>query len=232
MSLLTRSSVLALVGLTGFWLLGVFLVPRLSAELARRVYPAITSVEFDRHTFREKQYGVGNEGTKDDRRAQLEARMLKQYGVSRLEDLPVFFIPITIEYFEESDGRVMDRAYAAIETNENRQNRLVLASAVLSPFLAFRDLSMHLTATDMNTHYDFAARAEQHRRRVGEQVDAFYQKNTIATNTFWRTVPQFSYQPPGLIWRLGNATFPVLILLGWTALALGLMVFSYRRVRI
>ncbi|GAB3763016.1 DUF3526 domain-containing protein [Spirosoma pomorum] len=231
-SLLTRSSSLALVGLTGFWLLGVFLIPRLTAELARRVYPSVTSADFDRQTFQEKQYGVGNEGTKDARRAQLEARTLKQYGVSRLEDLPVFFIPITIEYFEESDGWVMDRAYAAVEANEFRQDRLVLASALLSPFLAFRDLSMHLTATDMNTHYDFAAKAEQHRRRVGEQVDAFYQNNTVATNVFWKTVPQFAYQAPGVGWRLSNAVASLGILLGWTVLALVLMVISYRRVRV
>ena len=231
-SLLTRSSALALVLLTGFWLLGVFLVPRLVAELSRRVYPSITSVEFDRKTFREKEYGIGNEGTKDFRREQLKNRTLKQYGVSRLEDLPVFFIPITIEYFEESDGKIMDQAYQAIETNENRQDRLILASAILSPFLAFRDLSMHLTATDMNTHYDFAAKAELHRRKVGEQVDAYYQKNTTASNAFWKTVPQFAYCPPGLSWRLTNALGAIGILLLWSMAVAGLMVVAYRRMRI
>ena len=228
-SLLARSSALALVVLAGFWLVGVFLVPRLASELARRAHPSITAVEFDDQTFRDKEYGVGNEGTKDYRRALLERRTLAQYHVKRLEDLPVFYIPITIEYFEETDGQVMDRAYAAIERNEARQNQLVMASAVLSPFLAFRDFSLHLTATDMNTHNDFAQQAEAHRRRVGVVVDAFYQKNTVASNDFWKTVPQFAYAVPGLGWRLANATAPLAILLGWLIAAGALAALAYRR---
>lgn len=230
-SLLARSSALALVVLAGFWLVGVFLVPRLASELARRAYPSTTAVAFDDQTFHDKEYGVGHEGTKDERRAQLERRTLAQYHARRLEDLPVFYIPIAIEYFEETDGRVMDRAYAAIERTEARQNRLVLASAVLSPFLAFRDFSLHLTATDINTHNDFAQQAEAHRRRVGVVVDAFYQKNTLASNDFWKTVPQFAYAAPGLGWRLANAAVPLAILLGWLGAAGGLAALAYRRLR-
>ncbi|UOR04937.1 DUF3526 domain-containing protein [Hymenobacter aerilatus] len=225
-SLLTRNSALALVVLAGFWLLGVFLVPRLTSEVARRTHPATTAVAFDDHTFHDMQYGVGNEGTKDQRREALADSMLARYGVRRLEDLPVYFIPVTIEAAEKSDGRVMDRAYAAIERNEVRQNRLVQLSALLSPFLAFRELSLHLTATDLDTHRDFAAQAEVHRRRVGRIVDAFYQKNTVAGNAFWRTVPQFAYAAPGLGWRLRHATGPVLLLLGWSVAAGGLLVLA------
>uniref|UniRef100_UPI00128F74CD DUF3526 domain-containing protein n=1 Tax=Hymenobacter sp. AT01-02 TaxID=1571877 RepID=UPI00128F74CD len=228
-SLLARSSALALVVLAGFWLVGVFLVPRLAGELSRQVYPSITAVEFDDQTFREKEYGMGNEGTKDHRRALLEQRTLAQYHVKRLEDLPVFYIPITIEYFEETDGLVMDRAYAAVERNEARQNAFVLTSAVLSPFLAFRDFSLHLTATDINTHNDFAQQAEAHRRRVGRVVDAFYQKHTVASNDFWKTVPQFAYSAPGLGWRLHNAVAPLVILLVWLVAAGGMAAWAYRR---
>ncbi|MDO7848196.1 ABC transporter permease subunit [Hymenobacter sp. M29] len=231
-SLLARSSSLALVALTGFWLLGVFLVPRLASQLARQVHPAVSSVAFDDQTFHDKQYGVGGEGTKDFRREHLADSVMQQYHVKRLEDLPVFFIPITIEYFEETDGRVMENAYNAIEANEGRQNRLVLASALLSPFLAFRDFSLHLTATDMNTHQDFAQQAEAHRRRMGVLVDSFYQKNTVASNDFWKTLPQFAYAAPGLGWRLSNAAAPMAILLGWLLAALGLMLLAYRRMRV
>ena len=231
-SLLTRNSALALVGLAGFWLLGVFLVPRLAGELAKRAHPATTAVAFDDETFRDKFYGVGGEGTQDERRHALAARTMAQYKVQRLEDLPVFFIPLTIEYFEEADGRVMDRAYAAIERTETRQNQLVQLSALLSPFLAFRELSLHLTATDLDTHRDFTRRAETHRRRVGAIVDAFYQKNTVAGNAFWRTVPQFAYAAPGLGWRLRHATGPLALLLGWGLAAGALLALATRRLRV
>ncbi|MDR6197559.1 DUF3526 domain-containing protein [Siphonobacter sp. SORGH_AS_0500] len=231
-SLLTRNSSLSLVSLSGFWLLGVFLIPRLASELSKRMYPSITSLEFENTTFHEKEYGVNGEGTKDERRAILEKETLKKYGVTRLEDLPVFYIPITIEFFEESDGKVMDRAYEAVDKNESRQNALVQASAVLSPFLAFRDFSMRITATDMKTHNDFAEKAELHRRKVGVIVDDFYQKNTVAGNDFWKTVPQFTYHAPGIAWRLTSAAPSILILFGWTLGSILLMLFSYRKMTV
>ena len=231
-SLLTKSSTLSLILLSGFWLIGVFLLPRLAGEFSKNLHPAITSLEFENKTFDEKQYGVGNEGHKDVRREKLLQRTMAQYHVKRIEDLPVYFIPITIEFFEESDGVVMDRAYQAVDDNEQLQNKFVLASAWLSPFLAFRDFSMRITATDMSTHNDFTTKAENHRRKIGVIVDDFYQSNTVAGNDFWKTVPQFSYQAPGIRWRLGNASHALLILSGWMLFSIALMVFSCRKMTV
>jgi ABC-2 type transport system permease protein len=231
-SLLTRSAALSLVILSGFWLTGVFLIPRLSAEISKQVYPATTSIAFDHNTFNEMQYGVNGEGTKDHRRALLLKRTLEQYHVDSIEQLPVFFIPITIEYFEESDGKVMDRAYSAVEQNQARQDALVRTLALFSPFLAFRDFSMHMTATDMNTHNDFAEKAEAHRRKIGVMVDEFYQHHTEATNDFWKTVPQFKYEAPGMGMRLAAAAGAMMVLFCWVLGAVGLMIFSYRKMSV
>jgi ABC-2 type transport system permease protein len=231
-SLITRKSNLSLIVLSGFWLLGVFLLPRLAGEIAKHARPSITSLEFENNTFNEKQYGVGKEGHKDIRREALLQQTMKQYHVKRIEDLPVFFIPITIEYFEESDGRVMDRAYRAVDENQARQDGLVLNTAWLTPFLAFRDFSMRITATDMSTHNDFTVKAENHRRRIGVIVDAFYQKNTVAGNAFWKTVPQFAYQMPGIGWRLAHAAPSIFILLGWSLFSIGLIIYAYRKMTV
>lgn len=231
-SLITRSATLSLVILSGFWLTGVFLIPRLSAEISRHAYPAITSVEFEENIFREMQYGVNGEGHKDERREKLLQRTLAEYHVDSIQQLPVFFIPITIEYFEESDGKVMDRAYMAIENNQAKQDAMVRMLALFSPFLAFRDFSMHVTATDMNTHNDFAEKAEMHRRKMGVIVDDFYQHHVEATNDFWKTVPQFSYQPPGIARRVTAASGALTILGCWILAAIGLMFFSYRKLSV
>jgi len=231
-SLLTRSANLSLIILSGFWLIGVFLVPRLAGELSKNIYPSTTSMEFENRTFNEKQYGVGNEGHKDVRREALLQKTMHQYKVSRIEDLPVFFIPITIEFFEETDGKVMDRAYQSVDDNQAQQDHLVLNSAWLTPFLAFRDFSMRLTATDMSTHNDFTAKAESHRRKIGVIVDDYYQKNTVAGNAFWKTVPQFAYTAPGLEWRLSNASNSIFILLGWTLFSIVLMIYAYRKMTV
>jgi|GEM_PF-2438546 len=231
-SLLTRSANLSLIVLSGFWLIGVFLLPRLAGELSKHIHPSITSLEFENETFNEKQYGAGKEGHKDVRREALLQKTMRQYHVNKIEDLPVFFIPITIEFFEESDGVVMDRAYKAVDDTQAGQDRLVLNSAWLTPFLAFRDFSMRMTATDMTTHNDFTAKAESHRRKIGVIVDDYYQKNTVAGNSFWKTVPQFSYTAPEIGWRLSNAANSILILLGWTLFSVCLMVYAYRKMSV
>jgi ABC-2 type transport system permease protein len=119
-----------------------------------------------------------------------------------------------------------------VDQNEVKQDRLVLNTAWLTPFLAFRDFSMRITATDVNTHNDFTAKAEDHRRKIGVIVDDYYQKNTVAGNAFWRTVPQFAYQVPGIGWRLSNAYNSIFILLGWFLFSIGLMIYAYRKMTV
>jgi ABC-2 type transport system permease protein len=84
----------------------------------------------------------------------------------------------------------------------------------------------------MDTHNDFTAKAENHRRKIGVIVDEYYQKHTVAGNSFWKTVPQFAYTAPGLGWRLGNAANSIFILLGWTVFAICLMVYAYRKMTV
>lgn len=229
---MARQSALALTILAGFWLLGAFIIPRVSGEISKHAFAATTSLEFENKTFNDKQYGVGNEGHKDVRRAKLEDSVLKAHNVSRLEDLPVYFIPITIEHFEESDAVVMDKAYMEVEKNDQKQNTLVLASAILSPFLSFRDFSMKICGADMNIHNDFSEKSEIHRRLVGKIVDDFYQKSTVATNDFWKTVPTFTYNFPGILWRIKNALPVIGILLGWLLLSVLLMMYSYNKLSV
>ena len=231
-SLLTRSSSLSLVVLSGFWLIGVFLIPRLSSEVSKNIYPPITSLDFENTTFHDKQYGVNGQGHKDTRRVFLMDSVMKQYHVKRIEDMPVYFIPIDIEYFEDTDADVMNGAYSSIDTNETLQNRFVLTASALSPFLAFRDFSMRLTATDMHTHHDFTVKAEEHRRVISEIVNTFYQKNVVASNDFWKTIPQFSYEAPGIAGRLSSAMWSIITLISWAIASVLLMVFSYRKMTV
>jgi ABC-2 type transport system permease protein len=126
----------------------------------------------------------------------------------------------------------MDKAYRAVDKKQEKQDRFVLNSAWLSPFLAFRDFSMRITATDINTHNDFTVKAENHRRKIGVIVDDFYQNNTVAGNAFWKTIPQFAYQVPGIGWRISNAANSIFILLGWSIFSIGLMVFAYRKMTV
>lgn len=227
-SAFVKNSGLSLVVLSVFWLLGVFLIPRVGGEVSKHLYPSMTSLDFENSTFNLKQYGRPEEGSKDERRARLADSVMKEYHVSRLQDLPVYFIPITIEYFEDSDGEIMTDAYNAVLRNESLQNKTVLACSVFSPFLAFRNFSMAMSASDMSTHEDFTEKAEMHRRKAGVIINSFYQKNTVAGNDFWRTVPQFSYTEPGYGQRLKASAGALSVLLLWAAIALILLRFSYK----
>ena len=229
-SVLARNSSFALIVLASFWLVGVFLVPRLAGEVSRHTYPAVSSAAFDARTDSLKYYGVGQEGSRDQRREQLLARTLRTYHVGRRAELPVSFIPISIEFFELADAQVMNRAYAQVDSTFARENQLVRLASVVSPFVAFRDLSMALAATDAGSHQEFARQAEIHRIRIQDIVDNFYTKNSVAGEAFWRQVPQFAYAPLGLGARLAGARLALLTLSGWLALALALMAYAHHRI--
>ena len=231
-SLLTRNATFALILLASFWLLGVFLVPRVAGEASRHLYPAITSVEFDDQTTYLKRFGTEGEGHRDARREAFIEQTLKDYRVSRLEDMPVSTIPMVIEFFEESDGKIMNSAYETIDQTFRQQNRFVHWMSIVSPFVAFRDLSMVLSATDLETYIAFTQQSEAHRMRIMADVDAFYMNNQRASKSFWETIPQFAFRTPTLAQRLTHAPVAILTLLLWLGLALGLMYYSLRTIRV
>lgn len=224
-SALAPSSRLALVGLLGFWILNVLVAPRAVSDLARRLHSTPSQWEFAAAMRHDLEQGFDGHSPADVRLAALRERTLAQYGVERVEELPVNFSGISLQAGEEHGNLVFDRHFGGLNATFERQEQIHRRVALLAPMLAVRSLSMGLAGTDGAQHRHFAAAAEEYRRQVQRIMneDITFNSRTgdryIASPELWARVPDFAYAAPGLGWVMERQWGTAAVLLLWMVLA-------------
>jgi ABC-2 type transport system permease protein len=234
----------ALAILLGCWCFACVLAPALAADIAQWISPSPTSLDYavavldaDRKL-----------PTVEERRAELRSRLLKQYKVASLRDLPVD--PIGIELLEEARDvqpifhRVVGGVYDAYE----RQNRIYQTASILSPMLAIQSISMTLCGSDWAAYRDFTEAAERYRQsvvRILNEAIAYnpdYRQSAVFPGTdiivsqagpeLWRRAPEFHFAPAGF-WVVANrARGAIVMLSAWIVFASILLWRSVARLKV
>ncbi|MBX6312387.1 MAG: DUF3526 domain-containing protein [Isosphaeraceae bacterium] len=152
---------MALVPLLGFWLANTFIAPRL-ADLVRRADPLPTGQQFRVAVAEAKKAQFGHDESHPGFIA-FRDHVLKQYGVARVEDLPVSFRGFSLREDDEAGNRIFDEHFGRLSGRIDRQDRWWAAGGVVFPLLALQPLSMGMAGTDHRHHDAFVRAAEQHR---------------------------------------------------------------------
>jgi ABC-2 type transport system permease protein len=225
-SALAPSSRLALMLLTGFWIVNCLLIPRAVSELAERRYPTPTATEFWDRVAVDIAKGFDGHNPDPAKLARLEERVKKQYGVTRLEELPINFAGIRFQAGEDHGNTVFDHHYGELWRTYRSQERLYQLAAPVAPFLAIRFLSMGLAGTDLAQHRHFATAAERYRRMLNRKMNEaiLYKSRTgdapyFDNQTLWSSVPEFRYTAPDLSWVLRREIWNLAVLFAWTLAA-------------
>ena len=208
-----KSTRTALVGLLAFWIFNALIAPRAAADLSKRWYPTPSSQEFASQMQKALTEGGGEE--------ELKAKVLKQYNVSRIEDLPVNWTGITLTAGEQHGDEVYDRFYGQLWDRFEQQIRFQEASALVAPLLSVRSLSMGLAGTDFQQHRHFAAAAEKYRRYFIQVMNDDITKNAAKTGAYlrkddlWAQVKDFEYTLPSIGWVLSQHAVALSMLVAW-----------------
>jgi ABC-2 type transport system permease protein len=221
-SMLASSSRTALVILLACWIGNCLIVPRLAADLSERLYPTPDGEAFQRAIEREMKDGVDGHDPSSARTEELRQQLLTQYGVSKVEDLPLNFTGLAMQAGEEYGNRIYDRRYAELWALYERQQRVHRALTVFAPLNALRQLSAGLAGTDFAAHRHFAIAAEQYRRLLNKQMnDALTYQSRSDGRTFkanaslWQSTPKFSYAALSLKSALQQHRWHLGLLLVW-----------------
>jgi ABC-2 type transport system permease protein len=231
------SSRAALLVLLGFWALNSLVAPKALSDAARRLEPTPSAFEFI--TALDADLRKGPDGHAPDARAeQLKQRLLAQYKVSTVAELPLNFDAVQMQQAEEDGDKVFDRHYGALYDAYARQNRVHQLGAVVAPLLAVRSVSMGLAGTDVEHHRAFATSAEQYRRMLIKRMNGNMAEHSRsgdfdykAPPSLWREIEPFAYEAPGLRAAMGAHLPAVWLLVGW-CIAVGAAVARTRKLRI
>ncbi|PPD44068.1 MAG: ABC transporter permease [Methylocystis sp.] len=234
-SALAKNSRAALVTLLAFWLANSFLAPRLATDIARSLAPTPTAQEFRAAIAKDKARTFGHDETHPAYIA-FRDEVLKTYGVSRVQDLPVSFRGLTLRKDDENGYAIFDRHFGALQAAFDRQDALRAATGFLFPLLALQPFSMAFAGSDSRAQFDFASAAEAHRRDIQNQVSDniihFQHDDSYAAGSeLWKRIASFSYSAPAAAFPFAHSAQTIVALIGWLAVTCAFAFFAARRLR-
>lgn len=234
----------ALLALLAAWAVAVVLLPRLVPELVGSALALPTRFETDIATARELA-ALGDSHNPDDPYfAAFRARVLAQYGVSRVEDLPVNYKGLVGMEGERLTSELFRRHAEASFDLQAEQLRRADAFALISPVIALRRLSMAVAGTDLQGYRRFLEQAEQHRYRMVQalnrlQVDKLSyagdrsSRDNRIGHEHWRGVSDFHHEADPPLAALRRAAPAAYVLLAWlAALVVALLLATQRLGRV
>jgi ABC-2 type transport system permease protein len=213
----TRSS---LVILLGFWAVNCLVAPRAFGALAAKAHPLSDPIASKARMKEE----LGDPHGAPTKLQEVVARLMKQHGVTRPDDLPVNVRGIQLQVGEEHGYEIFDRYYGERFATMEAQNQVVQRGAALFPLLGVQALSMALAGTDLGQHRDFVRAAEDYRRVVQKMMNDEITARPLkpgevhlGDKALWTKVPAFSYTPPGALDVLRQNALPLSLLVLWLA---------------
>jgi ABC-2 type transport system permease protein len=237
----SSSSRLALVTLLALWFGTTVLAPQIATETAELLIPTPSGADVITAIARDNL----QQKVRDDNLRDIENRLLKQYGVHELRELPVSPVGIVMQSGEESSARISNYHFGRLYGAWERQTDFLQHAGVLSPLLSLQVLSMGLAGTDPAQHADIAHAAERYReelvRIMNDDITRFRDPTlpiTTLADDFhrgrdvWERVPPFRYHLPPLTGLLERYRASLYILGLWLAGSAIAAALAVRRVRV
>ena len=241
-----KTAAMSLLWCTVAWMVFAIVVPRVASDVAGTLTPVTGKIESDLDLI-EAMRAVGDgHNAADPAFEGLRAEVMNQYGVDRVEDLPVNMRGIVAEAAEASLTDVLNEFADKRMKEETEQADVLRRGAFLSPMIAIRNLSMQASGSDLSNHHRFEREAEKarfdfvqglNRAHVTElsYVDDINRSNDESSSRRarisadnWRVLQSFDFGPGPAAERVRAATPGFLLLLIWGA---GAALFSYTGVR-
>lgn len=230
-SWLKKSSTSLLMQLS-LWVVLIIVAPRITAGVGEGLYPMEYRTAFNQQLAEDRSKGIDGHNPSDQRIKQFEDSLLKKYAVDSLTNLPVNADGLVMQADEEYGNLVYDKHLARIRKSIDRQNSISRWASFTNPFLAIRNLSMAVSASDYRSSLSVADSAEQYRRQLIRELNLKMAYGGSKTGdwdwkvdgSYWASVPDFRYPETSLMDGLQHYRLEVIALFLWLIL-LGIVVF-------
>jgi ABC-2 type transport system permease protein len=205
------------------WIMMAVLLPRVASSTASAVMPVPSKLETDFAVTEElRKIGDGHNAN-DPAFIKLKASFLEQYGVEKVEDLPVNFKGVVAGASEAQLTGILTRFAEERMRLEMRQAEVSRIFGWLSPVLALRETSMIVAGTDLATHHRFLREAEDVRfdfvqglnKVQAEKVTFADDSRTRVGAENWQVLNDFEFAPAPSKERLSLALPGLIKLLIW-----------------
>ncbi|KQQ32358.1 ABC transporter permease [Duganella sp. Leaf126] len=223
----------AFLVLLAVWAVTVILLPRWVPDLASSAIDLPTRYENMIRVQRDYLALGDSHNPQDPQYAAFRDSLLRQYHVTRVEDLPVNLKGLISMEGERRSTELFNRYAAAGMDRQQAQSRLFDHAGWLSPALALRRLSMTVSGTDLASFRSFLEQGEAYRYALVQRLNTLHaeevhyaddgkpgKENRIAS-THWKGFPPFHYRAPPLDDVLARAAPAGAALIVWILVLTG-----------
>ncbi|WP_444998073.1 ABC transporter permease [Aliikangiella sp. IMCC44359] len=233
LSFYSKNSQQSLWRLLTIWILLVVVLPKISVGLAQAVYPTPDRANFDAAVEKAVK-AVGDSHNPDDPYfSEFKNRTLVQYGVDRVEDLPINWKGLVSAEGERITSQIFQEHYKNIMTQFAHQDRLRLWFGMLSPLITAQHITQKIAHTDRDSADHFEQAAENFRYDLIQRLNHLHSHqikrkkdgNQKIPAKVWQDMALFNYDYP-VNYKIHGIV--VLSLLLWSSLVIAI-VYRFRQ---
>lgn len=231
------------------WLLWALLLPRLAVGYAAAAEPLAGKLHADLVMLEEQRSLGDGHNANDPAFAALRDGLLAEYGVERVEDLPINFRGVVAGHAEAKLTALMNAHAEQRMAREQVQLARLAQFAWLSPTLATGLASRTLAGTGLDAHQRFLREAEAlrfefvqalnhahaHALRYTDDIsrgsDPEAERRTRIDPQHWRQLGEFRFSPEPAAARLDGAGRLALPVFAWLALLIAIGLVLARRLQ-
>ena len=229
----------ALAVLLVAWTASVVVLPRATSELAAATLPLPTRFETDIAIARDLAAMGDSHDPDDPYFNEFRKRVLAEYGVSKVEDLPVNYKGLVGMEGERLTARLFEQYADLSFDRQDAQLRLVDRWALLGPVIALQRLSTAVSGTDLHNYRRFVEAAEHHRYLLVQALNRLQaeklsyagdrsSRDSRIGREHWHGIADFRYEPEPVRETLVRAMPAAGVLVGWTCAVVALLAWVSR----
>lgn len=235
-----QNSTLALTSMLGIWILWTIFLPNILMGTVENWHELPSRNEFQANMKEDRSKGLDGHNPQDERAQALKEKVLLEYSVDSLSQLPINFDGIRMQADEEYGNQVWDKHFGNLDQVLRQQKRTYQLGGILNPFVSLQNASMGFSGSDNLHHQNFLLQAENYRRDFIKALNdnqAFGGSKTgdwgwNADNNFYRSVPDFSYQPLSLALAFSQYLLDLMLLSVWAVVATALLVLGAKKMQV
>ncbi|MEL7123929.1 MAG: DUF3526 domain-containing protein [Bacteroidota bacterium] len=235
-----QNATVALTSMLAVWMLWTVFLPNIFLSSVEKWHPLPSRNEFQAAMKEDRSKGLDGHNPADERKKAIEDRVLAEYGVDSLHQLPINLDGILMQEDEEYGNKVWDKHFGNMRQVFAQQKQSLQLLGLLNPFVSLQNASMGFSSGDNLHHQDFLVQVEDYRRvfiKALNDKHAFGGSKTgdwgwKADNEFYKSVADFDYQPSSVTGLFKNYIPDLGLLLLWTALTFGLLFFGTKKIQL
>ncbi|MEO1449660.1 MAG: DUF3526 domain-containing protein [Bacteroidota bacterium] len=214
----------ALTSMLGIWIVWTIFLPHILLSSVEKWHELPSRNKFKAAMKEDRAQGLDGHNPADERGVELERETLAQYGVDSVSQLPINFDGLRMQADEEYGNQVWDKHFGKLREVMTRQKQRYQWGGLCNPFISLQNASMGFAGSDNLHHQVFLVQVEHYRRDFIKMLNdkhAYGGSKTgewgwEADNSFFKSVPDFTYEPTLLTDVLSDYAMDIFWLLAWS----------------